>query len=323
MSIWSALVLITLCAILWDISVVLQKLAVDDLPRIAFGRTLPSSIASLLKSGRWAAGLAASALGWGLFAFALVYIPVSIARAIQGSGFIVLAFFSLAFLHHRLTAREWIGVALVAAGIVALGISEDSSRNHQEAISLFPLLVALGACLIACAGAFIIPALLKLRLQKVISFSVMAGILLGIGDVATKIVIILLQRAGFGPAAVIASLGLILAYVSGFLLLSRSYQHGRAILVTALSDLASRLVAILLGVGALGETLAEDPLMRDMGLAGYAGIIVGVVLLSRFSGEEIAAGLARPRAPSSSGAQILGQSEETKGAVPAEVDRDS
>ena len=200
MSIWTALVLVTLCAILWDIGIVLQKLAVDELPRIRFGRSLPAALASLLRSGPWLAGLAASALGWGLFAFALVFIPVSIARAIQGSGFVVLAAFSLVFLRHRLSAREWIGVALVAAGILALGISENPAPGARQALPSALLGPEIAACLLVCALAYILPSALKVRLPWAVSFSIMAGILLGLGDVSTKILIELLQRGGSGSA---------------------------------------------------------------------------------------------------------------------------
>lgn len=323
MSIWVALVLITLCTILWDFSVVLQKLAVDELPRIRFDRSLPSAIASLLSSGRWLAGLAASALGWGLFVLALVYIPVSVARAIQGSGFVVLAAFSVLFLRHRLSSREWLGVALVTAGIFALGISENSAGTPLDEIAIVPLVVAFGACGLACFGAYLLQRIFRRRFPRVISFSVMAGILLGLGDVATKILILLLQRVGLAAAAVAAGLGLILVYVTGFLVLSRSYQHGRAILVTAVSDLASRLVAIVVGIGALGERLSADPLPRILGITGYALIFAGVAMLSRFSGEGIAEGLANARAPSGSNAQVLGQAEEAEGAAATKVDRDS
>jgi uncharacterized membrane protein len=293
MPIWTALILITLCALLWDVGIVLQKLAVDRIPPLRLGRGSAEALLSLLKSGRWMAGFAASALGWGLFAFALSFTPVSVARTIQGSGFVILAVFSLLFLRHRLSAREWIGVVLVTSGIMALGIAESSSRTVEDAVSFGRLLPALAACLLACAAACAVPGLLRIGLPWVVVYSIISGILLGLGDVATKVLLIALQGAGSAVEVVAAGAGLVIFYVSGFLVLSRAYQHGRAILVTAVSDLCSRLVAILLGIAALGETLAADPRLRVLAVLGYAGIIVGAVFLSRFSGEDIADGLAK------------------------------
>ena len=208
MSIWIALILITLCAILWDVGIVLQKQAVDRAQRIRFGRATAASLRALLKSGRWLAGLGASAAGWGLFVVALAYIPVSVARAIQGSGFVILAVFSLVFLRHRLSAREWLGVVLVTSGIVALGIANGSSGRVQVHPDLARLMPAVAACLLVCAAAYALPILLRMRLPWVIVFSIMAGTLLGLGDVATKVLLGLLGLHGHAVAAAAAGAGL-------------------------------------------------------------------------------------------------------------------
>jgi uncharacterized membrane protein len=325
MSIWVALILISLCALLWDVGIVLQKSAVDRLPRIRFGRGLAPGLLALLKSGSWMAGLAASAAGWGLFAYALSFTPVSVARAIQGSGFVILALFSLAFLKHRLTAREWIGVALVTAGIAALGIAEGAPGRPAGGLSPGRLAAAFAACLLACAAVSAASGLLRklprvrshqIRLPHVITFSFIAGTLLGLGDVSTKILLDVLQTSGLGLPVAAAGAGLILFYVSGFFVLSRAYQHGRAILVTAVSDLCSRLVAIFIGIAALGEALAGDGRSRTAAVLGYAAIIVGAVLLARFSGEDIAEKLA------GTGSKALRQPQEGERSAPAQVDAD-
>ena len=321
MRIWAALILTTLCALLWDAGIVLQKLAVDRLPRIRLGRGLAAALTSLLGSARWMAGLASSAIGWGLFAFALSFTPVSLARSIQGSGFVVLAVLSLLVLRHRLTAREWTGVLLVSLGVAALGIANGSPTAVPVEVSLGRLVPALAACLVVCAAAYAVPGVLRLGLPRVIAFSIMAGILLGLGDVATKALILVLQQQGFALPAAAAGACLVVFYVSGFLVLSRAYQHGRAILVTAVSDLCTRVVAILLGISALGETLAADPRLRVLAVVGYGGIILGVVLLSRFSGEEIADRFA-PHVRSRAVSKALGQPLESKHSASAEIDRE-
>jgi drug/metabolite transporter (DMT)-like permease len=314
MSIWFALLLVSLCAVLWDASIALQKLAVDGLPRIDLGRGLPRAVGRLLASGKWMAGLAASAAGWGLFVFALSFTPVSVARAILGSGFVILALFSVLFLHHRLRLPEWCGVVLITVGIAALGISGSSAAPARQ-VSIGGVSAAAGICLLVCAAASALPAALHLRVPRVIVFSIVAGTLLGLGDVATKTLIGLLQRQGFGLQAAAVGAGLIVVYISGFLVLSRSYQHGRAILVTAVSDLCSRLVAIVVGITALGEALAADPALRVVQVLGYAAIITGAVLLARFSGSEIASTLSGSRA-----SRGFAQAAESEPASPAKVD---
>ncbi|MGO9310530.1 MAG: EamA family transporter [Spirochaetia bacterium] len=320
MSIWVALILITLCALLWDVGIVLQKLAVDRIPSLRLGRRFAAALRSLLTSGRWMAGLAASAIGWGLFAFALAFTPVSVARAIQGSGFVILAVFSLLFLGHRLSAREWIGVGLVTCGIAALGIAETRAGSIHGSIAMERLLPAAAVCLLVCAVAAVLARLRRIGLPGVIVFSLVAGILLGLGDVSTKVLLTALQGNGVGLLAAAVAGGLVVFYVTGFLVLSRAYQQGRAILVTAVSDLCSRLVAIFIGVSALGEAMSGDPWLAA---AGYSAILVGAVFLARFSGEQIAEGLAKPRtAGSPERSEPLAQAQKGKSPSPAGVDAD-
>ncbi|HEY9595431.1 MAG TPA: EamA family transporter, partial [Spirochaetia bacterium] len=209
MTIWFALVLVTLCAVLWDVGIVLQKLAVADMPALGVGRGIGRSLRAVLRSGRWMGGLAASAAGWGFFAFALSFTPVSIARAIQGSGFVVLAVFSVLFLRHRLKAGEWIGVALVTLGIAALGVAEGAGTAAAAPLSVLRLLPVAAAALAVCALAWLLPRMTGGKIRSVTAFSVMAGVLLGVGDVATRALILVLERDGGLVAGVVVAVGLV------------------------------------------------------------------------------------------------------------------
>lgn len=318
MSIWFALVLISLCAVLWDAGIILQKLAVDTLPRIRLARGLGGSLRRLLSSGRWMAGLGASAAGWGLFAWALAFTPVSVARAVQGFGFVILAVFSMLFLRQKLTAADWSGISLVTAGVAALGIAERTP-GPPGPVSTVGLLLGVGLCLVAAAAAWGVSAAGKSRAPGVVIFSVTAGLLLGVGDVLTRVALVQAQQ-GAWPAFAAAAAGLVAFYVSGFLVLSRAYQHGRPIVVTAVSDLCARLVAIFLGVAALGEIPAPGPLPLLLTVAGFAAILTGAFLLSRFGGGELASALSPANRGGTS--EIAGKAQERESPMPAEIDPD-
>src|SRR4051812_12334278 len=113
--IWLSVILVTGCALCWDLGVVLQKRAADTLPPLQLGPGFGKTLLIFVENPSWMGGMLASVAGFGLFAWALDFRPVSLARSIQGGGFVVLAFLSVAFLKHRLTAREWLGVAAVTA----------------------------------------------------------------------------------------------------------------------------------------------------------------------------------------------------------------
>ncbi|HUJ75449.1 MAG TPA: EamA family transporter [bacterium] len=318
MSIWVALLLISLCAVLWDAGIILQKLAVDTLPSIRMDRGLGQSVRRLLTSGRWMAGLAASAVGWGLFAWALAFTPISVARSIQGFGFVILAVFSMVFLRQKLGAADWAGIVMVTAGVAALGLAERTPGEAAASISVWGLLPGVIACLLLALGVRGAAALRRDHAPGVVVFSISAGLLLGVGDVLTKVAIVQVQASAWGVLAVAAA-GLVAFYISGFLVLSRAYQHGRPITVTAVSDLCARLVAISLGVAALGEVPAAQPLARVLTVAGFASILTGAFLLSKFGGAELAAALSGQAA---AGSQHPGKPQEREHAVTAKVDPD-
>jgi len=252
MSIWISILLITFCTFFWDIGVVLQKQAADKLPRLVIDRGIFKVLRAFITSKKWIGGLIFSGAGWGLFAFVLNYTPISLARTIQGSGFVVLAFFSIFFLNHKLTIWEWAGVIICTAGIVALGVSESAGNQTPSEIIPSRLITTVGLSSVVCLLIYKAQKLFNCGFKWVVVFSIFAGVMLGL------------------------------------FFLSRAYQHGRAILVTAVSDFSSRLIAIFLGVYALGEVFPEEILYRDMRILGLAAVLSGTLLLARFSGGQVA-----------------------------------
>lgn len=296
MNTWVSILLITLCAVCWDIGVVLQKKAADALPPITFSRDLIRVLGAFLSNRQWMGGLIVSGAGWGLFALALTGTPVSIARSIQGSGFVILAIFSVFFLEHPLKVREWLGVAVVTAGIVAVGLSEHGANPSASVIEPFRLVLGVGFGFGICLLVYGVRRMFGFGFDWVVVFSVIAGIFLGTGDVLTKGIIIELKENSYVGAFCVIGPALVLFYLAGQFLLSRAYQHGRAILVTAVSDFCARLVTIGIGVFAMGEFFSTEPLYRSLRIAGLSAILLGSLELSRFSGEQLAAGLVKESA---------------------------
>ncbi|RKY51435.1 MAG: hypothetical protein DRP89_09010 [Candidatus Neomarinimicrobiota bacterium] len=287
MSIWISILLITFCAFFWDIGVVLQKQAADKLPRLVIDRGIFKVLRAFITSKKWIGGLIFSGAGWGLFAFVLNYTPVSLARAIQGSGFVVLAFFSIFFLNHKLTIWEWAGVIICTGGIVALGVSESAGNQTPSEIIPSRLITTVVLSSVVCLLIYKAQKLFNCGFKWVVVFSIFAGVMLGTGDVLTKGILIETGKKFYAIGFGVIFPAMIFFYLLGLFFLSRAYQHGRAILVTAVSDFSSRLIAIFLGVYALGEVFPEEILYRDMRILGLAAVLSGTLLLGRFSGEEV------------------------------------
>lgn len=288
MTIWISIGLITLCAVCWDVGVVLQKQAADVLPPLELNRELPRTLWTFVTSWKWMGGLVISGAGWGLFAFALNYTPISLARAIQGSGFVILAFFSIIFLKHPLKFWEWTGVIVVTAGIVALGLSEPIGNETTTVFLPLKLVPATLICLAVVFAMFALRKFANFGFEWVVVFSVVAGTMLGLGDVFTKGILVEAGAKAWLIAFGLIGPAMVFFYLTGFFILSRGYQHGRAILVTAISDFCARLVTIFLGIFAMGEAFPAQALYRDLRIAGLVAILGGTVLLARFSGEQVA-----------------------------------
>jgi len=190
---------------------------------------------------------------------------------------------------------------VVTAGIVALGLSESGENQTQSLLIPFRLLLAIGLSCGLCLLIYGARKLLAFGLSWVGVFSVFAGVLLGLGDVLTKGVLIEVGEKSYAVAFGMIGPALVGFYLTGFFLLSRGYQHGRAILVTAVSDFCARLVTIFLGVYTMSEVFPAAALARNLRIGGLVAILGGTLLLARFSGEQLAEEMREAR-PGESGA---------------------
>ena len=289
MSIWVSIVFITIFAVSVNLAVVFQKQAADTLPQLSLGKGSGKVILKFLTSKKWMAGLVISGIGWGFFVWALKFTPISLARSIAGSGFVVLALFSIFFLNHRLKAYEWAAVAIVTLGIVALGLSEPAQGQTISVITPLRFFTGVGLCCAICLLVFGSKKVWSLDVALLVIFSIISGAFAGLGDVFTKAVVVELDSKAYLMAFGIMFPLLIFFYITQIFILSRAYQHGHAIVAIAVNDFCARLVAIFMGIFAMGELLPVDPWHRWLRLAGFIMVLFGTILLVRFSGEQMVA----------------------------------
>jgi hypothetical protein len=126
-----------------------------------------------------------------------------------------------------------------------------------------------------------------------VTFAVVSGTITGMADVFTKTITIAFNQKAYSIAFGLIAPALIVFYLTGFFLLSRAYQHGRVLMIIAVNDFCARIVALFVGIFAMGEALPADPLLMELRVAGFIVVLSGTVLLSRFSGEQLADELKR------------------------------
>ena len=273
-------VAIVLGTVLWDVGAILQKRAVSRMPQ---GR-LP--VIALLRSPGWMLGLLVTTAGWGIFVYGLDKVPISAARTITAGSYVVLAVFSLIFLREPLSLAEWLALAGVTLGIVMLGLQERPAASPIVP-SADKVLIGIACMSFLAVVAFILRQLLKsssrARVVSLFAFAALSGLLGSVGDLLTKVLLALVQKAPAAPLLVLTAAGLISFYVTGFYMLSRAYQFGTVVGGIVVSDFFGRVGALFLGSLVLAEPIGGPGSGGLLRAFGFLLVLVGSLFLGRFA----------------------------------------
>src|SRR4051794_10080085 len=100
-------------------------------PGVEWRRPVWSSLV-LFRSRWYALGVLIAMAGWGLHVAALSLAPISLVQATIAGGLVMLTVVADRFFAHRVTRREWIGVALAAAGLAFLAATLDGDADSAH-----------------------------------------------------------------------------------------------------------------------------------------------------------------------------------------------
>src|SRR3954469_20977844 len=102
-------------------------------PPIEWRRPVRSSLA-LFESRWYVLGILIALGSWGFHVTALALAPISLVQSVIAGGLTLLTVVADRLFGFRVTRREWIGVALTAAGLAFLAATlegtADSAHNH-------------------------------------------------------------------------------------------------------------------------------------------------------------------------------------------------
>jgi len=184
--------------------------------------------------------------GWGLHVGALALAPISLVQATIAGGLVLLTVVADRFFGHHVTRREWIGVALAAAGLAFLAATldgdADSAHSSYDAATLTAFIVIVGTLgiLVAVlargtprAGALLGASAGLLWAASDTSIKALSGQL---GDESAAAIV-------FSPLAVV----ILAASLVGLLISARSLQIGPAVSVIAVTSIAANALTIAAG----------------------------------------------------------------------------
>jgi hypothetical protein len=266
------------CALTANVALLCKHRGACASPEVRVSQPLESA-AALFRSRWWAIGFAIAIGAWILHVGALALAPLSLVETVISGGIVLLAWLAQRWFGLRVSGREWVGLALIAAGLAFLGITvpESSASDHSS--------YSTAAMIAFESGAVAAGALLLLsgttgsdRISRGAVLGLAAGLLLGVANVSVKA---LTGMVGDGVLALISpwTVAALVAGVGAFFALARGLQVGGAISVIAISSVAANSASVLGGVLVFGDSLGGDPLAIVARSAAFAVVIVATALM--------------------------------------------
>lgn len=236
------------------------------------------SLFMLFRSGWYSLGVGIAIAGWGTHVAALALAPISLVQATIAGGLVMLTVIADRFFAHRVTRREWIGVALAAAGLAFLAATleggADSAHSDYE-----PATLAVFVTLVIAAGVAI-PFFARRSVREGVLLAASAGLLWAASDTTIKA---LSDRLGDESVVwiVLSPLGLLVLLLSlgGALVSARSLQIGPVVPVIAITSVAANALTIAAGPIVFEEPMPETTLGVVVRILAFA-LVIGAAALT-------------------------------------------
>jgi drug/metabolite transporter (DMT)-like permease len=245
-----------------------------------------------VRDTRWWLGAVGAVANYSLQAAALALGSVMLVTALQVTSLLFALPIYARLAHHRITRREWMWAVLLAAALAVLVTvgDPDAGRSRGSLGAWMAVAVVMGPVLVLCvlgarvwSGGPAAPVLL----------AVVAGSSLALFAVLTKGAVGA-ASGGFGAfLRAPESYGLIPAALAGMIFQQSAFRAGALTASLPTVTVAKPMVASLLGVLILGETLNTDGPKVFTLIAAAVLVIVATIALARGEAATIAAGAGR------------------------------
>ena len=263
------------CAVATQLGFLYKHRGANAAPKVDIRHPL-RTVKSLFASKWFAIGMGVALGAWLLHVAALAFAPLSVVQAVLSTGVVSLAVLADRLFGFEVGRRQWLGVAMTAAGLVLLVVTLPGHSSAHSSYSLAGMLAFEGGML--AIGALLItgPRMGAPDHHHGIMLGAAAGVLFGVSDVAIK------ALTGMdGPLAILTSpwLGFtILASVVAFYASARSLQDGEAVPVIASTSTAANVSCILGGILVFGDPMPSDALGIVIQAVAFTLVVVAALV---------------------------------------------
>jgi drug/metabolite transporter (DMT)-like permease len=270
--------LAAICAIVTNAAFLLKHRGAVAAPAVDARHPLRSA-ADLFRSRWWTIGWIVAFAAFVLHAAALALAPLSVVQAVVAGGLVFLAVLAERTFGFHLGRREWVGLAVTATGLAALGITQQRGDVDPHTYSLAGL-IAFESAVLAIGGLFIGASIRSdsLRAWEGELLGLAAGALFGVSDVAVKY---LAQPVLHGVLGIVSpwTLAALVASAVAFYSSARSLQIGPAIEVITMTSVAANVGAIVGGVIVFHDSLGSGALGIIARVGAFALVVGGAAMM--------------------------------------------
>jgi drug/metabolite transporter (DMT)-like permease len=267
-----------IAAMLAGTGFVLQQHAAEQAPQSYFLRL--RLITTLLHRPRWLAGVVVMAAGQLLSAWAIGHVPLSLAEPLLTSSLIFALALAVPLSGQRLRAAEVLGAVLLSAGVAALSVARTAGAPAESfgSFAAWPAAAGIGVV----AAGFLVAGLRRAGPQRATLTGIAAGLIFGISDALTRQAVEILDNHSVltlltaWPAYSLAA-----ASLAGFWLMESAFSAGPLHTSLPAITAAEPVAGMLLGVVVFGDVIHVSPGMLALQGAGFAAMVLGVILVAR------------------------------------------
>jgi drug/metabolite transporter (DMT)-like permease len=242
-----------------------------------------------LRDAKWWTGGGCAVLNYSLQAVALAFASVVMVTSLQVTALLFALPIYARLAHHRITRSQWLWATLLAASLAVVIIVGDPAAGHDRApLSTWIVVAAvMGPILVSCVVA---AKVWSGRPQAAALLALVAGSSLALFAVLTKGVVGVLHERGLLAALTAPEfIPWLVVMLCGMIFQQSAFRAGSLTASLPTMTVAKPVVATILGVVVLGETLDADGPEGVVLAIATAVVFIATVALARGEAADMEA----------------------------------